>query len=86
MAHLFASFLLAAQMPRLVTLGFLLAAVPLLGVVALDLRRAAKASTARKNGSMEFVSRYRGMAIFFESGEDLAMDRVAAQRPRRETR
>lgn len=73
MSHLLAIFLLAAPMNRIVTFGFLLAAIPLLGFVALDLRRAAKASAARKNGAMKFMSRYRdenGMPIFFEAGED----------------
>jgi hypothetical protein len=89
MDSLLASFVLAAgPLNRLVTYGFLLAAVPLLGFVVLDLRRAAKEAAEKKKGSMRFMSRYRdehGMPIFFEAGEDpsaRAAHRVLTQKRR----
>ncbi len=88
MLHLLANFVLAAPLNRLVTCGFLLAAVPLLGFVALDLRRAARESAEKKNATMKFMSRYRdehGMPIFFEAGEDpsaRAAHRVLMQKRR----
>ena len=88
MLHFLASFIFAVPMSRVVACGFLVAAVPLLGLVALDLRRAAKASAEIKNGSMKFMSSYRdehGMPIFFEAGEDpsaRAAHRVLTQKRR----
>jgi len=89
MHPLLASFIfVAAPMSRLVTYGFLVAALPLLGFVALDLRRASKASAEKKQGSMKFMSSYRdehGMPIFFEAGEDpsaRAAHRVLTQKRR----
>jgi len=88
MFHLLACFIFVTPMSRLVTYGFLIAAVPLLGFVALDLRRAARASAEKKNGSMKFMSSYRdehGMPIFFEAGEDpsaRAAHRVLTQKRR----
>jgi hypothetical protein len=73
MHELLASFLFAAPNHRLAAYGFVLVAVPLLGVMALDMRRAAKASAQKRDASMKFMSRYRdenGAAIFFEAGED----------------
>jgi hypothetical protein len=72
MAHLLTSLLLVAPMNPLVTYGFLAAAVPLLGFVALDLRRAAKASAVKKNAN-RYMSRYQdgnGMSIFFDTSDD----------------
>jgi hypothetical protein len=72
MAHLLTSFLLVAPMNPLVTYGFLAAAVPLLGFVALDLRRAAKAAAVKKNAN-RYMSRYQdgnGMSIFFDTSDD----------------
>lgn len=88
MVDLLASFVSAAPLSRIVSVGFLLAAVPLLGLVALDLRRAAKASGEKKDGSMRFMSAYRdehGMPIFFDAGEDpsaRAAHRVLTQKRR----
>ena len=88
MSHLMTCFLLAAPLNRIVTLGFLVAAVPLLGLVALDLRRAGRASAQKKNGTLEFMSRYRdenGMPIFFEASEDpsaRSAERVLTQKRR----
>lgn len=88
MHHLLATFIFAAPMSRLVTYGFLVAAIPLLGLVAVDLRRAAKASAEKRHGSMKFMSSYRdehGMPIFFEAGEDpsaRAAHRVLVQKRR----
>ncbi len=89
MNPMLASFVFAGgPMNRLVTYGFLLAAVPLLGFVLLDLRRAAKVTAEKKKGSMKFMSRYRdehGMPIFFEAGEDpssRAAQRVLRQKQR----
>lgn len=89
MNSMLASFVFAGgSMNRLVTYGFLLAAVPLLGFVLLDLRRAARESAEKKKGSMKFMSRYRdehGMPIFFEVGEDpsaRAAQRVLRQKQR----
>lgn len=73
MPDLLASFLLAAPTHRLAAFGFVVVAVPLLGIMALDMRRAAKATARKKDDSMTFMSRYRdenGMPIFFEAGED----------------
>jgi hypothetical protein len=73
MPDLVASFLLAAPTHRLAAFGFVAVAVPLLGIMALDMRRAARASAQKKNATMTFMSRYRdenGMPIFFEAGED----------------
>jgi hypothetical protein len=73
MVSLVANFLWAGPLRGAVTLGFLIASVPLLAFVVLDLRRAARQSAQKKNGSMQFMSRYRdehGMPIFFEAGED----------------
>jgi hypothetical protein len=72
MAHLLTSLLLVAPMNPLVTYGFLAAAVPLLGFVALDLRRAAKAAAVKKNAN-RYMSRYQdgnGMSIFFDTSDD----------------
>jgi hypothetical protein len=68
-----ASFLFAAPNHRVAAHGFVLVAVPLLGMMAADMRRASKASAQKKDASMKFMSRYRdenGMPIFFEAGED----------------
>ena len=73
MLDLLASFLLAAPNHRIAEFGFFLVAVPLLGIMAVDMRRAAKASVDKKDTSMTFMSRYRdenGPPIFFEAGED----------------
>jgi hypothetical protein len=73
MPDLVASFLLAAPTHRLAAFGFVAVAVPLLGIIALDMRRAARASAQKKDATMTFMSRYRdenGMPIFFEAGED----------------
>ena len=73
MHELLASFLFAAPTHRLAAYAFVLVAVPLLGVMAIDMRRAAKASAQKRDASMKFMSRYRdenGAAIFFEAGED----------------
>jgi hypothetical protein len=73
MAHLLTSLLLVAPMNPLVTYGFLAAAVPLLGFVALDLRRAAKAAAVKKNAANQYTSRYRdgnGMSVFFDTSDD----------------
>jgi hypothetical protein len=73
MPDLVASFLLAAPTHRLAAFGFVAVAVPLLGIMALDMRRAARASAQKKDATMTFMSRYRdenGMPIFFEAGED----------------
>jgi hypothetical protein len=73
MPDLLASFLLAAPNHRLATFGFVVIAVPLLGILVLDMRRAAKATARRNDATMTFMSRHRdenGMPIFFEAGED----------------
>jgi hypothetical protein len=73
MLDLLATFLLAAPTHLLVSLGFVVVAVPLLGLMAIDMRRAAKESAQKKDAPMKFMSRYRdenGMPIFFEAGED----------------
>ncbi|HUD57546.1 MAG TPA: hypothetical protein VMR02_20115 [Terracidiphilus sp.] len=73
MHDLLASFLFAAPNHRVAAYGFVLVAVPLLGLMAVDMRRASKASAQKKDRSMKFMSRYRdenGMPIFFEAGED----------------
>jgi hypothetical protein len=73
MHDLLASFLFAAPNHRLAMYGFVLVAVPLLGLLAIDMRRASKVSAEKKDTSMKFMSRYRdehGMPIFFEAGED----------------
>jgi hypothetical protein len=73
MHDLLASFLFAAPNHRLAAYGFVLVAVPLFVLMAVDMRRAAKASAQRTDASMKFMSRYRdesGMPIFFEAGED----------------
>ncbi len=78
----------AAPLSRLVSYGFLFAAVPLLGFVVLDLRRASRASVDKRKDSMKFMSSYRdehGMPIFFEVGEDpsaRAAHRVLTQKRR----
>ena len=88
MLHLLTIFLWAAPLSRLVSYGFLIAAVPLLGFVALDMRRASRASAEKKKDSMKFMSSYRdehGMPIFFEAGEDpsaRAAHRVLTQKRR----
>ncbi len=88
MLQLLASLIWAAPLSRLVSYGFLIAAVPLLGFVALDLRRASRASAEKKKDSMKFMSSYRdehGMPIFFEAGEDpsaRAAHRVLTQKRR----
>lgn len=89
MLQLLASLIWAAPLSRLVSYGFLIAAVPLLGFVVLDLRRASKASAEKKQvDSMKFMSSYRdehGMPIFFEAGEDpsaRAAHRVLTQKRR----
>ena len=90
MVSFVANFLWAGPLPGAVTLGFLIAAVPLLGFVVLELRRAAKQTAKKKDGSMQFMSRYRdehGMPIFFEAGEDpsaRAAQRVLRQKRRAE--
>jgi len=73
MHDLLASFLFAAPNHRLAEYGFVLMAVPLLGLMAVDMRRASRAAAQKKDTSMKFMSRYRdenGMPIFFEAGED----------------
>lgn len=58
---------------HLATYGFLAVVVPLLAVVAVDLRRASKAQAEKKNSSMQFLAPFRdenGMPIFYEAGED----------------
>lgn len=79
---------MAAPTHRLAAFGFVVVAVPLLGVMALDMRRAARASARKRDATMTFMSRYRdenGMPIFFEAGEDPsagAAHRVLTQRRR----
>jgi hypothetical protein len=73
MVSLLANLVWSGLLHGVVTIGFLVAAVPLLAFVVVDLRRAARESARKKNGSMQFMSRHRdehGMPIFFEAGED----------------
>lgn len=55
------------------TFGFLLIALPLLGFVGFELRRAAKQKAEQKDSGMTFLAPFRdenGMPIFYEAGED----------------
>jgi len=67
------SFILLPVAGQLPTILFFVVAVPVLGFVALEMRRAAKAKAKEKNAPMKFLAPYRdehGMPIFYDAGED----------------
>ena len=59
MPDLLATFFLAAPAHRLAAFGFVVVAVPLLGIMVLDMRRSAKASARKNDATMAFMSGYR---------------------------
>jgi hypothetical protein len=67
--------------------GFIPAILAVVGVVALDMRRTARAAARVKNEPTRFLAPYRdehGMPIYFEAGEDPSAR--SARRVFRETR